>query len=248
MMARILFLCFVFCISLSGSGWCETVQLQGAIRDESGKPVAGAELFLYDSENTRRPADYISRRTGTDGRFSMKIPSGHYWSVARLRHSDIFGPLRPGDLHSGEPREIDTAEGPGEIVFTVADIRELSRTKEKKHGALSRIGGKVLDHSGVPVAAATVYVWIEPLSERLPDAMSSWTEADGEYSLYLLPGSYQCMASTAFPPTGTGRRMLKLTIAENRKDVQLNLPVTATESTSTGGAHQHADGVSLDDE
>ncbi|GAM11309.1 nickel uptake substrate-specific transmembrane region [Geobacter sp. OR-1] len=242
-----LFVAIQFC--MSGAAWGATGQLQGTIVDESGKPVAGAELFLYDSVKTKRPADYISAKTGPDGRFVMKVPSAVYWGVARVRHSDKYGPLLAGDLHSGEPLEIDLSEKAQDISFTVADIQELSRAKEKSQKSLSRLEGRVTDQNGQPLALASVYVWNEPLSERLPDLISAWTEQNGEYSLHLPPGKYLVMAATAFPPPVSEGHLERLTISADQKNVALNLQVIKMEADSTVEAVKiNADGISLDDE
>lgn len=234
---------------LSGIAWGENRQVQGIILDESGKPVAGAELFLYDSPKTRRPADFISGKTGIDGRFTMKVPSGVYWGVARVRHGDTYGPLLSGDLHSGEPKEIDLSAGGETISFTVADIRELSRLREKHRSDMARLSGKVHDQSGRAVSPATVYVWREPFNDRTPDLISSWTEKDGGYLLYIAPGTYSVMASTAFPPLISEGKPVKLTVTESQKSIALNLQVIKMEDDSTGSSvNVPSDGIPLDDE
>jgi hypothetical protein len=248
-MGKIFSLLIVCSVLMSGVAWGENRQLRGTIMDDSGKPVAGAELFLYDSVKTKRQADYISAKTGADGRFTMVVTSSVYWGVARVRHGDKYGPLLAGDLHSGEPLEIDLSERGQDVVFTVADIQELSKTKTRSQNDMSRLEGKVLDHSGLPVAGATVYVWKAPWSERLPDLMSSWTEKKGGYALYLSPGSYLVMASTEFPPHAAAGNMEKLTIVAGQKNVALNLQVIKMEADSTSSSvNLPADGLSLDDE
>jgi hypothetical protein len=227
----------------------ENRALQGVIKDESGKPVSGAELYLYDSLKTRRPADFISAKTGPDGRYFMNVPSGVYWGVARVRHGVQYGPLLSGDLHSGEPREIILTEANPEHSFTVADIRETSRAKEKSRSDISRVNGTIRDQFGQPVSSATVYVWSDPFSERIADFISSWSEDDGEYSLYLLPGRYRVMATQTFPPTISGEKMVDLVVTQNQKDVVLNLQVIKMENNLPGGAvHLPSGAVPVDAE
>src|SRR6185369_3419698 len=74
----------------------ETFVLTGRIVNIDAKPVSGAEVFVYDSAAIRRPADFISARTGSDGRFSLTLPRQKFWVVARVRSGDKFGPLLPG--------------------------------------------------------------------------------------------------------------------------------------------------------
>lgn len=248
-MGRLFVAVLALLCGMTGELLAETRQLQGVIVEESGKPVAGAELFLYGSNNTRRPADYISPKTGADGRFVMKVPSGAYWGVARLRHSDKYGPLLSGDLHSGEPVEIDLSSGQREVSFTVSDIREMSRAKEKRRSDITRVQGRVDDQHGRPVASATVYLWREPYGDRLPDVMSSWTGSGGEYYLYLPSGRYSALASTSFPPLISEGRMVKMTIEEGQKSVALNLQVIKMEDETTNiPVSVPSGGMLLDDE
>jgi len=72
------------------------------------QPVAGAEVYLYDSKQVKRPADFISPKTKTDGSYKLTVPAGVYWAVAILRRTGpSFGPLQVGDKHSGEPLVLD---------------------------------------------------------------------------------------------------------------------------------------------
>jgi hypothetical protein len=234
---------------LSSVAFAENRLLQGVILDESGKPVSGAELFLYDSIKIKRPADFISPKTGSDGKFVFNVPSGKYWGVARVRHGDKFGPLLSGDLHSGEPLEMDLAESRQDFTFTVADIRDLARAKEKVRSDMAVLSGKVLDQSGKPVSSAAVFVWRDPVTERLPDMVSAWTEAGGDYSLLLLPGVYSVTADAVFPPAVAGRRIVPVTVIEGKKVVALNLQVTRVEKDSmNGSAGVTSDELPLDDE
>lgn len=211
--------------------------LQGSIVEESGKPVPGAELFVYDSQKTRRPADYISPKTTSDGRFSIPLPEGKYWVIARLRHGDKYGPLLLGDLHSGEPLALDLAQPLQNVTLTVTDIRESSRAKEKRQSEMPTLSGRILDQSGLPVAAAAVCAWREPVTERLPDLVSAWTETEGEYTLYLLPGRYSVSAATSFPPPAADLHLVPLTVAEGQKTVALNLLLINSKVSSSGGVN-----------
>jgi hypothetical protein len=236
-------------IMMSGVAWSDNRQLQGTISDESGKPVVGAELFLYDSLKTRRPADYISAKTGIDGRYNLKLPSAVFWGVARVRHGEKFGPLLSGDLHSGEPQEIDLSGEDQKVDFIVADIRDLSRAKEKRQSNMARLTGRVQDQDGVSVAGTTVSIWLDPVTERLPDIISSWTENSGEFVVYLPPGRYSAIASNEFPPVMKEGLLTNLTVEEGQKTVALILQHTKIENRLTN--HQPdspVDAINIEDE
>jgi hypothetical protein len=111
---------------LSGfaAGAADAALLRGRVADIDGRPVAGAKLFVYDSANVRRPATFISPPSAADGTVAITVPPGTHWVVARFKQDETYGPLMPGDKHSGEPAVMDlTTEDELVQEFTVADIR-----------------------------------------------------------------------------------------------------------------------------
>ncbi|MBI5739252.1 MAG: carboxypeptidase regulatory-like domain-containing protein [Nitrospirae bacterium] len=187
----------------------ETAVFRGRVFDVEGKAVKGAGIFLYNSSDTRRPADFISARTDAGGNFRMTVPAGKYQAVARERKGGKYGPLMPGDRHSGGPVEIELAAG-GELLtdFTVADLRDAARLAKKTRDDYFKIEGRVLDGQGGP-AARSYYVTAnrkgeDPSrsSDKLPDFISAWTDRDGRYSLFLPKGKYSIGYAGMFPPQG----------------------------------------------
>jgi hypothetical protein len=228
----------------------EELLLQGSIVDTTGSPVTGAELFVYDSAKTKRQADFISPRTGTDGKFSLKLPTGQYWVVARVRQGDKYGPLLPGDLHSGEPQEIDLTAGSRDLTLTVADIRDLTRSKEKTSATMSRLTGRITDKGGKPLEGYYVCAWRTPRTERFPDLVSGWTDRTGEYLLFLPPGEYQLAAAATFPPAMTASTLSAVTLPADEKKVAFDIQITTMEQETSSAPTEHndADGVPLQDE
>ena len=188
----------IFILLLGQSGWAEQFLLNGRVVDASGNPVEDAEVFAYDSATTRRPADFISARTGKDGTFSLSLPRGKYWTVARVRKGEKYGPLLPGDRHSGEPAEVEPGSGPElKKDFVVADIREVAQNRQKTREDYFRLSGRIVDRSGKAVKNAYVCVSGE---DDIPAFISRWTDESGEYSLYLPPGKHSVRAAAQFPP------------------------------------------------
>src|SRR6185369_4937558 len=74
----------------------DTFTLQGVISGISGEPVKDAELYIYGTSNTRRPADFISPKTGSNGAYRLVLPKRAYWGVARIKKGERYGPLMPG--------------------------------------------------------------------------------------------------------------------------------------------------------
>lgn len=175
---------------------------RGQIVDTANEPVAGGEVYVFDSAKVKRPADFISNRTGADGYFRVELPPGHYWVMAIMRVSGAtFGPLGKDDKHSGEPIEIDSG-GKKEFSkdFTVMDLREAARASQKRSETVVKISGQILNDEGLPVEMA--YVMADPHRQfgDMPRYFSTWTSADGRYVIFLPKGKFFIGASKDFPP------------------------------------------------
>jgi len=175
--------------------------MKGRILDVGGNPVEGGEIFVYDTPRTRRPADFISPKSGRDGLYRLEIPAGTYWVVARVRNGAKYGPLITGGRHSGEALEIEAAAGEEMALdFTVADVREMARSLRKAEDDFRNLSGRILDRDGKPVRGAYAFARGEKNDHRLPDFISPWSDTDGRYSLRLPAGRYRLGAATAYPP------------------------------------------------
>lgn len=206
----------------------ETSVLKGRVLDVDGKPVEGAEIFIYDSTNTRRPADFISQKTGKDGRTQIVLPTGNYWAVARVKKDERYGPLMLGDRHSGEPTELELTPGKeSENDFVVADIRDVGRKKQTVRDNVLKLKGRVLDKQGIPVPNAYVFAHKHKEVEQLPDYLSAWTDDDGNYTLYLPAGEKYFMGvAREFPPKSK-LSVSREFIPENGKlDVAMDIELT----------------------
>ncbi len=187
----------LFCFSFSA----ETSVFKGKVTDAFGKPVAGAEVFLYSNKNIRRPADFISSKTNSDGLFRIVVPPGIYFAVSRLRSSQKYGPLLPGDKHSGEPAEIEL--GPGKENahdFKVADLKEASGMMKKNRGDFFKLSGRVLHIDSAPVKDIYAFAFKGNEPSDIPDYLSAWTDDNGYYTIFLPEGDYFIGYASAFPP------------------------------------------------
>ena len=178
----------------------DTHLLKARISDIQGRPMEGAKLFIYDGPNVRRPAQFISSLSDRAGLLQIVLPPEKYWVVARFKSDGKYGPLMPGDKHSGEPFEVDMTAGGGEAEFTVADILELGQKKRAGATDALRLKGVVADAQGIPVAQASVYAGRLNEFSELPEFISAWTGEDGRYEIYLPPGgAYYIGVSRQFP-------------------------------------------------
>jgi hypothetical protein len=211
----------------SATGGEDTFTLQGVISGISGEPVKDAELYVYGTPNTRRPADFISPRTGGNGAYRLVLPKAVYWAVARLKKGERYGPLMPGDRHSGEPARIDPDSEPLlTLDFIVADMQELAQKREKGLDELVEISGTITrDGKG----AADVYLFARTgkIAATLPEYFSGWTDEAGKYSMKLPPGVYHIGCETEFPPpvNSEGVQEIKVTAGNLPVAINLQLPL-----------------------
>ena len=219
----------VLCLCATISSFAsESHLLKAKVADIDGRPVAGAKLFLYDSPLVRRPADFISSLSSSAGQVQVLLPPGKYWAVARYKADGKYGPLLPGDKHSGEPLEVDLSEAVVEADFTVADIRELGQKKRAGATDAVRLKGRVLDAQGAPVAHVLVFASKAKEPGELPDFVSAWTEDDGGFEVYV-PGNatYFVGMSRQFPLRCPGEcgRLIEVECGKIDIAIDINLAV-----------------------
>lgn len=174
------------------------------VRGGDGKPLAGVKVFLYDSRQVRRPADFISSPTAADGRAVILLPPGKYWAVARLKQDGTYGPLMPGDRHSGEPLELEILPaGASETAFVVMDIQEAGRKKRTDDTVTRVVTGRVTTRSGTPVPMVWVYGHRSKHIAGMPEYVSAWTDHDGRYKLHVAASDQVFIGvARSFPPVG----------------------------------------------
>ncbi len=222
-------LALLLCLFLPGLTVAEEVAvLQGTVVDVFDKPALGAEVYVYDSEDVKRPGDFISTRTLADGHYRVAVPPGRYWLVARLRQGGVqIGPLHPDDKHSGSPQRVDLEAGAQEeIDFTVADLREISQRNSKKREDFFLVQGRLTDPDGKPLAQA--YAMASSLAKPagIAEYLSAWSEGDGKYVLYLPEGEFHIGASDRFP-CDSCPLVQKISVAGNREGLDLVVPPAA---------------------
>ncbi len=215
---------FVITLTFNPAIALENSVLKGRVTDVDGKAVKSAELFIYRTTDTRRPADFISARTDTLGRFSMTVPAGKWWAVARLRKGEKYGPLATGDKHSGEPLEIELEAGKViEKDFKIADIREAARLVRKTREDYYKLTGRIIDHKGAPVAYVYAIAARSKDMPEIPAYVSAWTDEKGEYTLYLSPGKYFTGYAGEFPLRSHYRITGEITIEGERNSYDITI-------------------------
>jgi hypothetical protein len=193
---------FIFQILPAPITATENFLFRGQIVDTANRPVSGAEVYVFDSQSIKRPADFISNRTNSDGNFRVELPPGKYWALAIMRLSGAtFGPLGKDDKHSGEPIEIGVPEK-GEIIrnFTIMDLQEAAIANQKHNEEVVRVTGHILDINGNPAVMAYVIADTRQRFGRMPHYLSTWTDADGSYTIFLPKGKIFLGATKDLPP------------------------------------------------
>ena len=199
--------------------------LEGRILDISEEPVRNAEVYVFDSPDVKRPADFISNRTTEDGRYSVKVPSGNYWAVAIFRESgERFGPLGSNDKHSGDPVTLEIAAGGlRSMDFKVMNLREAARKHQKRNEELIKVKGRIVNKSGAPVQMAYAMAHKMEQFGTLPDYLTACTGEHGDYTLYLPHGRYYIGASVGFPPKNGYNLYLEQQFIEDTDKVDLEI-------------------------
>ncbi len=212
----------VLCCS---EAFAENATIKTSIKDINGKPVAGVKVFLYESTNVRKPADFISVQSDGNGRTIISAPKAKYWAVARLKKGALYGPLMPGDKHSGEPVEIDcSGSSDTEIEFVVADILEVGQKKRTSNSDTVKLRGRILDKDGKPVAKAYAFAHSTKKIEFTPEYLSAWTDDNGNYNLYLPTGRrFFVGSSRQFPPPSTSDLHMEFTPENVKLDIATDL-------------------------
>jgi hypothetical protein len=213
----------LFLPPVAARGDDDTFTLQGVVSGISGEPVKDAELYVYGTSNTRRPADFISPKTGSNGAYRLVLPKKVYWGVARIKKGERYGPLMPGDRHSGEPVRIDPeTDTVLTLDFTVADMQELAKKREKGRDELIEISGTVT-RDGKAAANAYVFARVGKITATLPEYFSGWTDDSGIFSIKLPPGHYHIGCETEFPPAVASERVQEIDVTAGKLPVAISL-------------------------
>jgi len=208
----------LFCIILlvPGSPFAlKNPVFEGHVLDVRGHAVRGAEIYIYNTPDTRRTADLISSWTDAEGRFSISLPAGTYWTVARLRSGEQYGPLMPAEKHSGEPIEINIENGHFEQNYIVMDIREAALLVKKTADNYFKVSGKIIDKQGKPVSNLYLFANRGMQMEEIPDYLSAWTDEQGQYMLYLEAGKYYIGYAAVFPPVLHNKVLMEMQVEQN---------------------------------
>ncbi|MDF1798804.1 MAG: carboxypeptidase-like regulatory domain-containing protein [Planctomycetota bacterium] len=167
-------------------------QLTGLVRDQAGRPVAGARVISGQGEgvflDSLRSGDVVVREARTDGkgRFELDgLPPGNGFRVTALHPGHGLAFERGVEVVAGTSRTVDLSFGPaGEVVGTV----------------VSTSADEAGDELRLPVAGARISVVPRGLrelvyAEELLDFAGGASDAEGRFRLAPVPpGTFDLIA------------------------------------------------------
>jgi len=188
-------------LSCAGTQMAETTApvntgIKGQVLVANEGAAVGAFVYAYDSSfnDMRVPTKHISAPAGPDGSYTLDLPPGNWYLVARKRVSgDPKGYLVKGD-YEGKYMANPVTVRPGSYAEANMSIAKLEGTfllapylsEEMESG----IRGTVFTEAGKPASGAYVMVYEDKEMIGLPQHLSRPTEADGAYAVPLKPGTY----------------------------------------------------------
>lgn len=169
---------------------------------EGGEPLADAYVNIYPEtfSNLLGPSQFISSPTAADGEYTLEVPPGTYYIVARKRTSgQPTGPLSPGDFYSEHQRIISTVVS-GKVALVDIPVAVMKAPMFFKKAVVDMatdtgIRGVLVDRLGKPVPGAFATAYVNSDVRRVPDFVSTLTDPDGQFTLYLPEGGSYYIAA-----------------------------------------------------
>jgi len=165
------------------------------------KPIGNAYVYIYKEGMDLKGPAFTDVVSDSNGNFSIQLPPGKYFLVARMRKSgEVAGPLEVGDIKSDVIGPIVVKES-GEVIKT--DIKVFEKKGEAKDIAIASskdekktvISGYIFDADGKPVQNARVHVYDHVQMSERPKFVSTPTGPDGKYSIALPKGGTYYLAA-----------------------------------------------------
>ncbi|NIQ95661.1 MAG: carboxypeptidase regulatory-like domain-containing protein [Desulfuromonadales bacterium] len=169
---------------------------------ESGEAIKGAYVNIYPNtiSNLLGPSQFISLPTDDSGRYSVDVPPGTYYVVARKRMSgNPTGPLSTGDYYSEHQRIVTTVRD-GRLSVVDLEVAPMKAPMFFKKQVVERqtdtaISGRLVTAEGKPVVGGFAMAYSDPEMKRLPDYASTLSDATGNFTLYLPEGGSYYLAA-----------------------------------------------------
>jgi hypothetical protein len=178
----------------------------------NGSPAANIGIYAYaKADSAFKGNDFTATvRTNSKGEFTLELPPGRYYLLARLRsdNSIDLGPLHKGDLFGYDPGNPITVEQgfstPTSIPISQLKMIKLTEAPTFKPGIIE---GRIVDHNGQPVPGtyAALYDNLRMIGRAV--FRSEPVGPDGYFRLSVaIPGKYYLGARSGYggAPTSGG--------------------------------------------
>ena len=170
-------------------------------------PLEKALIYVYKAGmDLKGPPLQTIEASELEGEFSLQLPAGDYFFVARKRVNDeAIGPVIPGDYKSEIIGPIKITESK-EIVIDLIALRKMGDEKANiasKVVSNTSFAGVITDSSGDPIEGIRVHVYDHIQMSERPKFVSEKTGPDGKYRIFLPEGgTYYICARDRFggPP------------------------------------------------
>lgn len=188
--------------------------LSGLVKNAGGTPLAGIVVTAHPAGDPEVAADTAT--TAANGSYSLGLPLGTY----QLEYTDAGGTYLPAWYGGAEPGRDITVQGDGQLLVDgapsgCASLCDVTLTQPVANTEYPIAGG-VVDAIGDPIAGVAVAV--TPIGAST-DSGTGTTDAQGAYSVPVLPGTYRVgFSRTGFTTStypGDGAPQATVTVANN---------------------------------
>jgi len=215
----VLILTGIFLVSINAPSWAKEKKVKKSgitgkvLLHRNGDPVGKAYVYAYVGRIESRAAslgiigvtDYVSHGSQKDGSYKLDLPPGQYYVVARKRESGAnYGPLRPGDLYDHTLGLKAVVVKKGKYVESNFRLRRLREPLFFQGMTMSErmtnqgITGRLLDANGDHVPGTFAMAYRNDDMYRLPDYVSTVTDDEGYFTLYLPKAGRYWLAARSY--------------------------------------------------
>ncbi len=171
----------LFLLSLILSTSAPAASINGKATDDAGS-VAGVEVMAYPADvlTFSVPPAYTSTKTSADGLFSLELPEGQYYLLARGEHLFTYYGRNPVTVPLNGLEDVN-------LLMTSDNLPAPNDKANIESGIVGRVS-----LAGQPVqnAIVTVYPGLSSQLKGMGMAMAAPTDDRGYFELPLGPGTY----------------------------------------------------------
>jgi hypothetical protein len=151
--------------------------ISGTVTNAAGDPIPGICVYPYDAATGNRTAD-PSACTDSTGKYTLSVPAGASYNIVFYDPSGTS----PTQWYNGAPYE----SGATPVTVSGGTVTGIDAVLGSTTSAIT---GTVVDGAGHGIANICVYPFLAATTGRTADP-AACTDASGDYTLAVAPGSY----------------------------------------------------------